>query len=342
MPRNQSAIFPEILPQQSSLHPLLDSNESTLEQQFFKTTLREKEIWLKDHIVKNKSILPAAAFLEMACAAGTRSYRKKEVTRLKNVIFARPAMLLQESLTIYTHVSVKDGKILFNMSSDEDAAVRNGFVTGELDYDHHYGDDDIENIDRQEMINRSAFVREQDECYKYFRENGFLYGRAFQPIQRLWGGKTEAVAHLLLPKEAAYALENYTLHPSLIDGALQSLFGITDGREEASVYVPFSIGEITIRKKVSAECWAYARKTGQKGQSELIYDIQLLNEQGERLAGLKDVTIRKKETFSAEAQTRATADSNGKNERVKELLRQLKAGELTAEEADYALERMQD
>ncbi|MEC1927025.1 polyketide synthase dehydratase domain-containing protein, partial [Bacillus velezensis] len=169
-----------------------------------------------------------------------------------------------------------------------------------------------------------------------------LYGRAFQPIQRLWGGKTEAVAHLLLPKEAAYALENYTLHPSLIDGALQSLFGITDGREEASVYVPFSIGEITIRKKVSAECWAYARKTGQKGQSELIYDIQLLNEQGERLAGLKDVTIRKKETFSAEAQTRATADSNGKNERVKELLRQLKAGELTAEEADYALERMQD
>lgn len=249
VPRNQSSIFPEILPQQSSLHPLLDSNESTLEQQFFKTTLREKEIWLKDHIVKNKSILPAAAFLEMACAAGTRSYRKKEVTRLKNVIFARPAMLLQESLTIYTHISVKDGKILFNMSSDEDAAVRTGFVTGELDYDHHYGDDDIENIDRQEMINRSAFVREQDECYKYFRENGFLYGRAFQPIQRLWGGKTEAVAHLLLPKEAAYALENYTLHPSLIDGALQSLFGITDGREEASVYVPFSIGEITIRKK---------------------------------------------------------------------------------------------
>lgn len=99
------------------------------------------------------------------------------------------------------------------------------------------------------MINRSAFVREQDECYEYFRENGFLYGRAFQPIQRLWVGKTEAVAHLLLPKEAAYALEHYTLHPSLIDGALQSLFGITDGREEASVYVPFSIGEITIRKK---------------------------------------------------------------------------------------------
>lgn len=57
---------------------------------------------------------------------------------------------------------------------------------------------------------------------------------------------------------------------------------------------------------------------------------------------MKDVTIRKKETFSAEAQTRATADSNGKNERVKELLRQLKAGELTAEEADYALEHMQD
>ncbi|MDJ1631775.1 polyketide synthase dehydratase domain-containing protein [Bacillus velezensis] len=50
-------------------------------------------------------------------------------------------------------------------------------------------------------------------------------------------------------KEAEYALEHYTLHPSLIDGALQSLFGITDGREEASVYVPFSIGEITIRKK---------------------------------------------------------------------------------------------
>ncbi len=36
VPRNQSATFPEILPRQSSLHPLLDSNESTLEQQFLK------------------------------------------------------------------------------------------------------------------------------------------------------------------------------------------------------------------------------------------------------------------------------------------------------------------
>ena len=36
VPRNQSAQVPEILPRQSSLHPLLDSNESTLEQQFLK------------------------------------------------------------------------------------------------------------------------------------------------------------------------------------------------------------------------------------------------------------------------------------------------------------------
>ncbi|MGC1139742.1 hypothetical protein V7E39_19880, partial [Bacillus sp. B38] len=63
---------------------------------------------------------------------------------------------------------------------------------------------------------------------------------------------------------------------------------------------------------------------------------------GERLAGLKYVTIRNKETYSAATHTRATADSKGKNDRVKELLSQIKAGELTAEEADYALERMQD
>nr|WGE01664.1 polyketide synthase dehydratase domain-containing protein [Bacillus velezensis] len=175
-----------------------------------------------------------------------------------------------------------------------------------------------------------------------FGKTGSCMGALFSRFNVYGAAERKRLHTYSSPKEAAYALENYTLHPSLIDGALQSLFGITDGREEASVYVPFSIEEITIRKKVLAECWAYARKTGQKGQSELIYDIQSLNEHGERLAGLKDVTIRKKETFSAETQTRATADSNGKNERVKELLRQLKAGELTAEEADYALERMQD
>ncbi len=139
---------------------------------------------------------------------GNAVISKEKGHSFKNVIFARPAMLLQESLTIYTHISVKDGDILFNMSPDEDACCKDWICDGELDYDHHYSDDDIENIDRQEIINRSAFVREQDECYEYFRENGFLYGRAFQPIQRLWGGKTEAVAHLLLCQKKPNMLLN--------------------------------------------------------------------------------------------------------------------------------------
>ncbi|MDJ1631777.1 hypothetical protein QNN00_21045 [Bacillus velezensis] len=39
-----------------------------------------------------------------------RGHIERKGHSFKNVIFARPAMLLQESLTIYTHISVKDGK----------------------------------------------------------------------------------------------------------------------------------------------------------------------------------------------------------------------------------------
>ena len=83
-----------------------------------------------------------------------------------------------------------------------------------------------------------------------FGKTGSCMGALFSRFN-VYGAENRSGCTLIAAKEAAYALENYTMHPSLIDGALQSLFGITDGREEASVYVPFSIGEITIRKSFS-------------------------------------------------------------------------------------------
>ncbi|CUB27899.1 Polyketide synthase PksL [Bacillus subtilis] len=324
------------------LHPLLDSNESTLEQQYFKKTVMEKEIWLKDHVVKDKHILPAAVFLEMACAAGNLSYRRKKVSGLKNITFIRPAMLYQESVIVYSFISVEDGRILFKMTADEDAGTKAVFASGELSYDAHQNVKPIESIDRHEIIKRSAFIHEHDECYRHFRENGFDYGRSFQSIQRLWGGDTEALAHLILPQEAAHTFNNNILPPSLLDGALQSLFGITEGRERAFVYVPYSIGEIYIHQKVPEECWVYARKTSQKDQFEFTYDIMLVNHQGDLLVQLQNVTLRKGEVFSDRDPYQKKQVSSVTQEKLTELLGQLQAGELTTEEADHLLAHMLD
>ncbi len=54
---------------ESRLHPLLHRNTSDLLEQKFSTILNGDEFFLADHIVRNKRVLPGAAYLEMARAA---------------------------------------------------------------------------------------------------------------------------------------------------------------------------------------------------------------------------------------------------------------------------------
>src|SRR5206468_9523488 len=73
----------------TSMHPLVDTNESTFARQLFKKVFSERDFFIYDHIVANIPTLPGVAYLEFARKAGELAAGRK-VQKIKNVLWVSP------------------------------------------------------------------------------------------------------------------------------------------------------------------------------------------------------------------------------------------------------------
>jgi hypothetical protein len=136
-------------------------------------------------------------------------------------------------------------------------------------------------------------VGDAASCYGAFRESGFRYGPSFQTIQELRINGTAALAKLRLPDHLKPDYGEFILHPSMIDGALQTIAGVAASRSPSTLFVPFAVDEIEILKPVPHNCYAYAEQVGsQSADVGLKFDVRLLNESGDVLMRFRNLHVR--------------------------------------------------
>ena len=124
------------------------------------------------------------------------------------------------------------------------------------------------------------------EFYRAAEEQGFRYGRALQSVQMLCWNGTEALARLELPDVIRETAPPYVLHPSILDGALQTVMSLRRGAVAGAPCVPLALDAIEILDEVAATCFAYATR------NEAGYDIHLLDESGAAVVMLQGVSLR--------------------------------------------------
>ncbi|HLL45611.1 MAG TPA: beta-ketoacyl synthase N-terminal-like domain-containing protein, partial [Longimicrobiaceae bacterium] len=127
----------------------------------------------------------------------------------------------------------------------------------------------------------------REECYARFRALGFDYGPAFQSIVEVYRAGTEVLSRLQLPAIAADpALQ---LHPSILDGALQTTLALVDdGGEARQPPLPFSLGTVELLGTPSETCWAWVRR-----KEALRVDVMLVDDAGRVLVAMRDLVLRR-------------------------------------------------
>ncbi|HEV2988007.1 MAG TPA: beta-ketoacyl synthase N-terminal-like domain-containing protein, partial [Candidatus Angelobacter sp.] len=110
------------VPATHKLHPLLDSNVSTLAEQKFTKRLHREEIFLKHHVVQGLMILPGVAHLEMARAAAELSLGRP-ILSMRNVIWGRPVVLEGESKEVVVALHPEGKGITFEIRSHQDLGI---------------------------------------------------------------------------------------------------------------------------------------------------------------------------------------------------------------------------
>lgn len=274
----------------NAIHPLIDQNESTLEYQVFTKQLTGNEFFLTDHRFNGNALLPGVAYLEMARVAGELSIPKQEVVKLLNIRWIRP-LYVSEPCSLQIELYPEDAGIYFEISTTVSADEKVVYALGELELtrpDVPLYDQTRYDID--ELKSRLTTSLQKDEYYKGFQEINFQYGKSLQTIRQIYFNEREALAQLVLPNEQVAAFSDYKLHPSILDGAFQTVACLLNHEnEQQATYLPYSIQEVNLFKPLPALAFAYVTASQTQLDEGKAYDIFILDEEGHILIEIQEL-----------------------------------------------------
>lgn len=290
------------IPSQEAIHPLLDSNESTLGEQRFRKCFSREEYFLRDHLILGKNILPGVAYLEMARSAGMKSTRSKiyqknqinrinqinQINRIESVVWQQPLRVEDSGEEIDIILHVEGERLGYEILSDKNEN-RIVFSLGKLSHvELTEKTRDIEGI-----RGRCAWEMGKAEIYQLFKDHGLEYGPALQVVESIKGNQQECLGELLLPETGAADFDAYELHPGIMDGALQVCLGVM--RQASGMYLPFSLRELCIHRKTEKHCFSHVQLK-RKSDFSCTYDIDILDANGKLLVSINGLEARRHNT----------------------------------------------
>ncbi|MFA6173946.1 MAG: amino acid adenylation domain-containing protein, partial [Kiritimatiellales bacterium] len=270
----------------AQLHPLVQSNTSTLYQQRFQTTFTGAEFFLSDHIVQGQKLLPGVAYLEMARAAVNYALghgQQIHALRLNNIIWTKP-------------LAVTDGavEIAISLNAEANGSISYQITSGQAQL-HNQGVALTEALATPEPLDLSALRAGIDQtgvtadlCYAALESAGVQYGPAQKGLQAVYTGRNQVLAKLVVPDVIADTAELYALHPSIMDSALQAtialaLSGRTGESARRPVLLPFALESLEIFAPCRPVMWTWIRASAMPAVGDELHklDIDLCTEQGE-------------------------------------------------------------
>ncbi|MEK8018544.1 MAG: beta-ketoacyl synthase N-terminal-like domain-containing protein, partial [Candidatus Parabeggiatoa sp.] len=277
----------------AKLHPLLESNTSTFRSQNFTTKLTGKEFYLTDHVVGSQKTLPGVAYLEMARAAGELA-GTQSVKRLTNIVWARPITVSDTPIPVNICLYPDQQQVEFEVSTINDNGERQVHAQGKLMYENQ-AIRDSDWIDIEAIQNRCIETWNGAKCYQFFQSTGFDYGIGFQTIQTLYRNNTETLSRLQLPTGLTGGFNDFVLHPSIMDGALQTVIGLMGDATLDTLYLPFALGEVELLGPLTEISYAYVRQANSSAAADSAvkkFNLSILDDSGQVLVRIENFSLR--------------------------------------------------
>ena len=299
------------------IHPLLHQNTSDFYEQRYTSTFTGEEFFLADHTVNGRRVLPGVAYLEMAqmavyLAEGAALREAPENIsmgiKLKDVVWIRPVIVGDRPAQIHIgllpeYKGDNSGSVvsyeIYGMPEDaggEPVIYSQGKAAA----------GSVSGIPRLDIKAMQAGCGNDSlssaQLYEAFRSVGIDYGPGHMGVEKVYIGQGEVFARLSLPSSLSGTTEQFVLHPSLMDSALQASIGLMKssmaegGAASFKPYLPFALEEMEIFSPCVPSMWAYVRYSegGTGGGREQIQklDIDLCDENGKVCVRMKGFSNR--------------------------------------------------
>src|SRR6516164_4305663 len=194
--------------------------------------------WLADHVLQSSTVVPGAAYIEMAIAS-VWSTRDCDGVEIEAFEIRRPLVIAAGAEpSVEIALSAEDGTFRLHASDTLGTALPPVAVARAVPLARGQS----ERVAPVDAI-RARMGKRIDgaEFYRRFTARGLIYGPAFQGIVEAWAGTDEALGHIAVPAAVAAELGEYHMHPALLDACLQvTLATVAEQPDEdrQGVYVP--------------------------------------------------------------------------------------------------------
>ncbi len=252
--------------------------------------------YLRDHQIGGRAILPAAACMEMALAAG-HAWKGETPFVLEELTFLQAVNLELHTLHCFQcSIEPDTGNLSIERpgagAGAEWEAVSRGTVTaaGKAPPDGEAFEIPQETFcrdpKRQEMAG-SAF-------YAEVAQFGYAYGPSFQAVDRVWAVGEEALGRLVLPENVCAELPRYRLHPAALDACLHvfgALLMLHRQGSERILLLPVSCARLRSYRPCTGTLWVHVIERERAG-AMVRGDLVVRSETGERVADLQGLEFR--------------------------------------------------
>ncbi len=253
--------------------------------------------WIADHAVEGVAVFPAAAILETALAAARWRWPEAAALEAVDIEMRRPLPFeAAEMRELRTSILSDDG--------DWEVASRTRLSSEPLTV-HAVGR--IAAASEARPLLRWADCGSADgpsggeridaeALYRLARRAGLDYGPRFRTVDHVAavGAHTAMVA--LDPSPIGEPLDNYLLHPALLDGALQGLLGLLAGHrgdEAGSGFLPWRFGRARLAAPFGRAASRARLRLTRVGVRSASADIALYDDAGAIVVEIEDCWLRR-------------------------------------------------
>jgi acyl transferase domain-containing protein/acyl carrier protein len=236
----------------------------------------ESPAYLTDHRVFGHPVLPAAAFIEIALAAGAAVFDRSALV-LEDVAILQPLLLPDGEECVVQTVLDADEFRIFSRSHDAEWTLH---ASGKV---------------RPAAESKPSAWRDGasmsdvsiDALYGGFAEHGLDYGPAFRALAEVRRNGSETTGRVVLPAHAGH--DPYLLHPVLLDASFHAFGPLFNGRSDT--YLPTGFERIRFYRPPSGTVLCRASLEG--SDRVLSGAVGIFDESGEAIAELEGIAIQR-------------------------------------------------
>lgn len=270
-----------------------------------------EDFWvMDDHRTKaGLAVMPGTGYLNYIYQAAQAKFKpnNKQGIEISNTFFVAPLALKSGNKAV-VGVCFEEANGSTRLSIQTAASPQ---AANEDDWQSLHVESQVSILDTSEKPKSDAIDAIRDRCnISTEAVNGSVahdhmdFGFRWSSVKNIHFGKQESLAELFLPKELVNDLEDYPLHPGMLDFATAAGHKLALSEEHKDMFfVPQSYGRIRVFAPLTQHIYSHVVLKPNTGPVTAKFDVQLLSISGELLIDIEDFVVRRMEGGSLDVNT---------------------------------------